>query len=296
MKIEIITVAVGVSKRRGWILDNFIEGLNSLGSKLDVHLNIILGEVPKGTGWGDVPLCDYEEVISCLDKANFDFNILEICDLKINPNYNEMESEYPGTGESHSKILERAIWTIGKNMQNDFLLIMDYDSFFIPSRIDDFIRNLEFYIDDKAVFGSLDGEFSVKEIGLDGGDNVDYVLYGNNFEKIAKGARSIIRLPRIHPFFILFTKNSVEYLLDNNLLRVIPLKTVGVFDDMDYILYGDCGVFLIDVISKKSGITWILKSSDDMPVLHYYGMTLKISKKESSARNELKKIYRDLYE
>jgi hypothetical protein len=64
---------------------------------------------------------------------------------------------------------------------------------------------------------------------------------------------------------------------------------------MDYILYGDCGVFLMNAISQKTGITWILKSHDEMPVLHYNGMTLKVSKSEEKTKDELKDIFKKLY-
>jgi hypothetical protein len=52
---------------------------------------------------------------------------------------------------------------------------------------------------------------------------------------------------------------------------------------------------LMNVINKKTGVTWILKSPEDMPVNHYRGMTLSISRNEKLTRIELENIFKDLY-
>jgi hypothetical protein len=49
MKIQIITVVVGISKDRGWILENFLEGIKFISKYIDIHLNIVTNSVPSGT-------------------------------------------------------------------------------------------------------------------------------------------------------------------------------------------------------------------------------------------------------
>lgn len=295
MKIQIITVVVGIEKNKGWILNNFIEGIKQLIPHVDVHLNVVLGSVPQGTDWGIVGECDFEEVNTKLIQSNIPFTINYPTDFEQNPLYNQIEDpNYPSTGESHSKILDNICYHFSNNLKDDFLLIMDYDSFLDPSRIDEFIKILEFSKGNNIVFGCLEEEFKIKEIH-NNSEPVDYILQSNNSSKIEKGVRSIIYLPRMHPLFILFTREALLSLVSQNLLHICPLKTIGVFDDTEYIVYGDCGVFLLNVISKETGITWILKSSLEMPVLHYKGLTLKLSKNEHNTKIELDNLFYKLY-
>lgn len=295
MKIQIVTVVVGVSEGRGWILTNLLEGLKKLSLHVDIHLNVIISSVPSGTEWGLVPECDFSEINRSLNNSTLEFTIWSQDDLIFNPKYDQtIDPDYPSTGESHSKVLDDTIWTLSRNFSDDFLLIMDYDSFFIPSEIPDFLRILSFSKDQSVVFGCIDEEIKIKEI-YKNSKYIDYNIQENKAGKIERGDRSIIYLPRIHPLFVLFTKKSLLDLTDKNDLHFYPLKTIGVFDDLNYILYGDCGVFLMNVINKKTGVTWILKSPEDMPVNHYRGMTLSISRNEKLTRIELENIFKDLY-
>lgn len=295
MKIEIVTVVVGIPKNKGWILTNFLEGIKFLSKKIDINLNIVTSNVPLGTDWGKVPSCDYNEIKKVLKLSKIPFKIWDESDFKPNPQYNQIEdTKYPSTGESHSKLLDKIFYHFSKNLKNDFFLLMDYDSFFNPSKINEFIEILNFSLNKNIVFGGVYEEIKVKEIYNDS-PPVDYIMQSNKSPLIKKGNRSIVYLPRIHPMFMCFTKQSLTNLINNNNLHIYPLKTIGIFDKMHYILYGDCGVFLMNSISKKTGITWILKSHDEMPVFHYNGMTLKISKSEQKTKKELEKIFKNFY-
>ena len=295
MKIQIVTVIVGVSKDKGWILNNFLEGIKHISKKVDINLNVVTSNVPLGTDWGEIPCCDYNEVYKALELSNIPFKIWNELDFEPNPQYNQIEdSKYPSTGESHSKLLDKIFYYFSKHLNDDFLILMDYDAFFDPSKINEFIDILNFSIDKNIVFGGVYEEIKVKEIYSDS-TPVDYIIHANKSTQIKKGNRSIVYLPRIHPMFITFTKKSLVNIINDNNLHIYPLKTIGIFDKMDYILYGDCGVFLMNAISQKTGITWILKSHDEMPVLHYNGMTLKVSKSEEKTKDELKDIFKKLY-
>lgn len=295
MKVQIFTVVVGISKNKGWILKNFLKGIEKISEFVDVELNIVLSKVPNGTDWGVIEECSVTELKKTLEKTKLSYNILDEKYLEQNPKFNLVESKiYPSTGESHSKVLDKIFWYFNKKFEDDFLLLMDYDSFFIPNRIHDFLKILNFSKNEMVVFGSVEEELKVKEI-YSNSEPKDYVFQFNSSGKIEKGKRSIIYLPRIHPMFILFTNKALKKLIEIDYLKLVPLQTIGIFDEMDYILYGDCGVFLLNSINKQTEVTWILKSPLDMPVYHYKGMTLKISNNEISTKDELNKIYLKLY-
>lgn len=296
MRIQIVTVIVGVSKGRGWILENLLEGLKTFSRYVDIHLNAVISSVPPGTDWGIIPECDIDEINEAISNSSVKFTIWKEEDLIANPDYiQRIDPEYPSTGASHSKVLEDAIWTLSRNFSDDFLLVMDYDSFFIPSKVSDFLEVLNFSKGKSVVFGCIEEEIKIKEIYANA-DPVDFIIQGNHTERIRKGVRSIVYLPRIHPLFILFTARALGDLLEQKKLQLFPLKTIEVFDEADYILYGDCGVFLLNSINKKTGVTWILRSTEDMPVNHYRGMTLKISQSESIVKAELENIKKLYYE
>lgn len=296
MKVEIVTVIVGISKDRGWVLDNFLEGVKFLFKKIDVNLNVVMSSVPSGTEWGNVPDCDYEEVHKTLELSEIPFKIWNESDFKANPQYNQIEDiKYPSTGESHGKLLDKIFYHFSSNLKADFLLLMDYDSFFDPSKINEFTDILGFSLNKNTVFGGVCEEIKVKEM-YDDSHPVDYIMQSNKSTLIEKGNRSIIYLPRIHPMFICFSKQALINLVNSDNLHIYPLKTIGIFDKMNYILYGDCGVFLMNAINKKTGTTWILKSHEEMPVFHYNSMTLKVSHSEQQTKKDLTDIFKKLYD
>lgn len=179
--------------------------------------------------------------------------------------------DYPdmGVGMNHTVALHQLITDSTEALpQYDFILILDFDCYFIPERIEEFKEFLGFWERKRFVYGNVSGKY---EFRGEGGGIKEFEEHMTMMD--FNYPIWWFTLPRITPFFYLMPSelfNDFRLTRKFNFHNIHRWKFGGTHAPK---LDGDSGFLMFNHVPVITDVYWIFQPMQSLPVHHFGGLT-----------------------